>query len=114
MPSLLQSRTFRKVLMFNATDAQRLFQLRALTEHDPMFRTHGVHDAELIRAALAFTAHHLAAAPADLQMNLLDHIASERTVSFQVHALRMQEVLSQQGPRVRRSSKTKTRSSISP
>lgn len=85
-----QGRAHRKVLMATEQDIHRLDLLRTLVEQDVLFTTHPVHDAELLRGALAFTASHLTQETPSLKHQILRHIAAERDVSQQVHAAQMQ------------------------
>jgi len=91
--SALQNRSHRKVIQATDADLERLEALRAVVEHDLLFSRHPVHEAELIRAAVALAVAQLASEEnsAALSNFLLQHIASEREQSQQLHAMKMQQ-----------------------
>ena len=96
MTTPLQNRIYRKVISATEGDLERLTALRTLVERDPLFAQHAVHEAELLRAALAVAVSHLDPEASDaerfpLKTLMLRHIASEREQSQQVHALKMRE-----------------------
>ena len=96
MTTTLQNRVHRKVIGATEGDLERLTALRTLIECDTLFAQHAVHEAELIRAALAVAVSHLdPEVPGyerlSLKTLMLRHIASEREQSQQVHAQKMQE-----------------------
>lgn len=101
MITLLQNRNHRKVIGATEGDLERLTALRTLVEREPLFAQHAVHEAELIRAALAVAVSHLDSETSGtelipLKTLVLRHIASEREQSQQVHALKMQEAWKRQ------------------
>jgi len=83
MTSLPERRTHRKVFMATPQDIHRLDLLRTLVEQDPLFALHGVHNAELLRAsmAFAFTVHALTGDRPQIRAFLLSHIVQERQAS---------------------------------
>ena len=101
MTTPLQNRVHRKVISATESDLERLTALRTLVERDPLFAQHAVHEAELLRAALAIAVSHLDSETSGtesipLKTLMLRHIASEREQSQQVHALKMQEAWKRQ------------------
>ena len=101
MTTPLQNRVHRKVIDATEGDLERLTALRMLVERESLFAQHAVHEAELIRAALAVSVSLLdsetsGTEPIPLKTLVLRHIASEREQSQQVHALKMQEAWKRQ------------------
>ena len=86
MTTPLQNRVHRKVINAIEGDLERLTALRTLVEREPMSAQHAVHEAELLRAALAVTVSHLDTETSGTELILLKtlvlrHIASEREQS---------------------------------